>query len=204
MVKTVFSCSFSRLKTLFCNKKLFKSFLNLCVYFVKKAAQLILEKRPWLGCRKLPDPSFNRNFNALLTGVQYTLSFQLTSFELECLPLWSFNLLFFQVFLFFTTVFYLLSLRIAFFHVTNFLCPNCFFAAFCQVVHFCVALPRVLQIWESFFYPQVFFTSQSNTAAVAPVLLIWERCYYSQAFFTLHSFPTFGTTCFYQGFPGSQ
>ena len=28
--------------------------------------------------------------------------------------------------------------------------------------------------------------------------------FYSQAFFTFHSFPTFGTTCFYQGFPGSR
>ena len=38
-------------------------------------------------------------------------------------------------------------------------------------------LPRVLRIWESFFYYHVFFT--------------------------LHSFPTFGRTCLFQGFPGS-
>ena len=49
---------------------------------------------------------------------------------------------------------------------------------FCQVLHFCVVVPRVLQIWESFFY--------------------------TQAFFTLNSFPTFGTVRFYQGFPGGR
>ena len=36
--------------------------------------------------------------------------------------------------------------------------------------------------------------------AVSRVVRIWESFLYSQAFFTLHSFPTFGTTCFYQGF----
>ena len=36
------------------------------------------------------------------------------------------------------------------------------------------------------------------------VLRVWESVFYSQAFFTLHSFLTFDTTCFYQGFPGSR
>ena len=36
------------------------------------------------------------------------------------------------------------------------------------------------------------------------VLRIWESVSYSQAFFTLHSFPTFGTICFYQGLPGAR
>ena len=35
------------------------------------------------------------------------------------------------------------------------------------------------------------------------VLRIWKSIFYSQSFFTLLSFPTFGTICFYQGFPGS-
>ena len=52
------------------------------------------------------------------------------------------------------------------------------FSFFTFLRYFCVAVPRVLRIWESFFY--------------------------SQAFFTLHSFPTFATTCIYQGFPGSR
>ena len=49
---------------------------------------------------------------------------------------------------------------------------------FYQVLRFCVVVPRVLRIWESFVY--------------------------SQTFFTLNSFPTFDTTCFYQGFPGAS
>ena len=39
--------------------------------------------------------------------------------------------------------------------------------------------------------------------AVPWVLRIWESFFYFQTFFTLHPFLTFGTTCFYQGFPGS-
>ena len=35
------------------------------------------------------------------------------------------------------------------------------------------------------------------------VLRIWKSAFNSQSFFTLLSFPTFGTICFYQGFPGS-
>ena len=80
--------------------------------------------------------------------------------------------------LIFTSVFWMFSLLIAFFHVTSFLYLDCFFPAIHQVLHFCVVVPRVLQIWESLFYPQVLFT--------------------------LHYFPKFGTTCFYQGFPGSR
>ena len=40
-----------------------------------------------VGRRKLPDPLFNHIFNALLIGVQYTLSFQLTNIGLKCLHL---------------------------------------------------------------------------------------------------------------------
>ena len=35
--------------------------------------------------RKLSDPSLNHIFNALSIGVQYTVSFQLTNFDLKCL-----------------------------------------------------------------------------------------------------------------------
>ena len=38
-----------------------------------------------VGRRKLPDLSLNCIFNALSTGVQYTLSFQWTNFGLKCL-----------------------------------------------------------------------------------------------------------------------
>ena len=37
------------------------------------------------GRRKLPDPSLNRIFNALLIGAQYMLLFQWTNFGLKCL-----------------------------------------------------------------------------------------------------------------------
>ena len=36
------------------------------------------------------------------------------------------------------------------------------------------------------------------------MLRIWENNFYSHTFFTLHSFQMFGTTCFYQGFPGAD
>ena len=38
-----------------------------------------------VGRRNLPNPSLNHIFNALLTGVQYTLSFQSTNFGLKWL-----------------------------------------------------------------------------------------------------------------------
>ena len=40
------------------------------------------------GPRKLPDPSLNRSFNALLIDVQYTVLFQWTNFGLKCLRKW--------------------------------------------------------------------------------------------------------------------
>ena len=40
-----------------------------------------------VGRRKLSDYWLNRSFNALLIGVQYTLSFQWTTFGLKCLIL---------------------------------------------------------------------------------------------------------------------
>ena len=54
------------------------------------------------------------------------------------------------------------SLLIAFFHAVNFLYPHCFFAAFLSGTSSCVVVLRVLQIWESFFYPQAFFTLHSS------------------------------------------
>ena len=38
-----------------------------------------------VGRRKLAEPSLNHIFNALLIGVQYPLSVQLTNFGLKCL-----------------------------------------------------------------------------------------------------------------------
>ena len=67
----------------------------------------------------------------------------------------------------------ILLLFLKYFYFTNFLYRDYFLPG----VHFSVVVPRVLRIWERFFHSQVFFT--------------------------LQSFPTFDTTCFYQGFPGA-
>ena len=77
----------------------------------------------------------------------------------------------------------------------------------CQALRFYVDVPRVLRIWESFFYSQAFFTLHSfPTFATVPRLLrIWERFFTLREFFLSYThFPTFGTTCNYQGFPGSR
>ena len=68
-----------------CTEKLIKIFLYLCILFVQKTVQLILEKPGMVGRRKLPNPSLNRIFNALSISVQYTLSFQWTNFGRKCL-----------------------------------------------------------------------------------------------------------------------
>ena len=65
--------------SLFCDEKLFEIFFYLCIYFVQKTAKLI--------CRKRPNPSLNRIFNALSIDVQYTLWFQWIYFDLKCLIL---------------------------------------------------------------------------------------------------------------------
>ena len=49
------------------------------------------------------------------------------------------------------------------------------------------------------YFPLLYF---SVTFSPRP-LRFWVGIFFAQAFFTLPSFPTFGTTCFYQGFPGS-
>ena len=72
---------------------------------------------------------------------------------------------------------------------TRFLHPFCTFSA---------AHRRVIR--DTFILT---FLGPSGTV-LPRVLRIWESVFYSQTFFTLHSFPTFGTTCFYQGFPGSR
>ena len=60
---------FVGLRLLFCDGKSIKIFLYLYTLFVQKTTQLILA-----GGKNLADPSLNCVFNALLIGVQYTLS----------------------------------------------------------------------------------------------------------------------------------
>ena len=54
--------------------------------------------------------------------------------------------------------------------------------------------------WFHVFISPTFFTLCCCTASAANL----REFFYSHVYFTLHSFPTFDTTCFYQGFPGSQ
>ena len=76
---------------------------------------------------------------------------------------------------------------------------------FCQVLRSCV-VPWVLRIWEGFFFllsgffylkpfPHICHSTASATDLRELFLL--------SGVFTLHTFPTFGTICFYHGFPGS-
>ena len=64
----------------------------ICVFILSKKRRNWFHKNlhnsGMVGRRKLPDPSLNRIFNALLIGVQYTLSFQWTNFGLKCLLEW--------------------------------------------------------------------------------------------------------------------
>ena len=64
----------------------------ICVFILfKKRRNWVhknLDNSGMVGRGRLPDPSLNRIFNALLIGVQYTLSFQWTNFGLKCLLEW--------------------------------------------------------------------------------------------------------------------
>ena len=63
----------------------------ICVFILSKKRRNWFHKNlhnsGMVGCRKLPNLSLNHIFNALLIGVQYTLSFQLTNFGLKRLLL---------------------------------------------------------------------------------------------------------------------
>ena len=74
----------------FCDEKLLKIFLYLCIYFVQRTAQVISQNPSNSGTvarRKPPDPSLSRIFKALLIGVQYKVSFQWTNCGLKCLQI---------------------------------------------------------------------------------------------------------------------
>ena len=72
----------------FVTKNCWKSSYN-GVFILSKTHQNWFRKKLYnsgmVGHRKLSDPLLNRIFNALLTGVQHTLSFQWTNFGLKCL-----------------------------------------------------------------------------------------------------------------------
>ena len=64
-------------------------------------------------------------------------------------------------------------------------------------------LKNTTDLRELFFFSDVFYVILLPTFA-PQVLRIWENFFYPETFFNLHYFPTFGTTCFHQVFPGSQ
>ena len=89
LLKTVFFCTFWRLKILVLWRKIVQNFLIFVLFILSKKQYnwfyKNLHNSGMVGGRKLPDPSLNRIFNALSIGVQYILSFQWTNFGLKCL-----------------------------------------------------------------------------------------------------------------------
>ena len=83
---------------------------------------------------------------------------------------------------------------------------DCFFAAFLSGTSFlCCCTASATDLRDLFLLSGVFCLILLPTFAKVPqVLRIWENFFYPETFFNLHSFPTFGTTCFYHGFPGSR
>ena len=139
--------------------------------------------------------------------------------------------LFFSCFKFSTGFFYcfqVFSLLIAFVYLTNlkdfhqcffrcFLFHYRFLLLFFSCFHFtltvflsgtwllCCCATNAKDFRVLFLLSGVFYLTPLPALATEPrVLQIWESIFNSQAFFTLHSFPTFGTTFFYEGFPGSR
>ena len=85
VLKTVFYCTFWRLKILVLWQKIVKNLLVFVYLSAQKKSQLILENfhnSQVVGRRKLLDLLLNHVFNALSICVQYTLSFQWKKFGL--------------------------------------------------------------------------------------------------------------------------
>ena len=84
------------------------------------------------------------------------------------------------------------------------------FIHFITVFSGCFVSPLVLLLFfecfhfSKFLYRDCFLSGASFLPCCTRVLRIWESFFHSSAFFTLHSFPAFGTNCFYQGFPGKS
>ena len=101
----------------------------------------------------------------------------------------------------FTTDFYyyfwVFSLLIAFVNFINFRVFHHCLGGFILLLIFTIVF-RVFSFYKLSFPWLVFCVD------VPWVLWIGESIFYSQVFFSLHSFPTFGTTCFYQDFSASR
>ena len=58
--------------------------------------------------------------------------------------------------------------------------------------------------FTNFLYHDCFLLGTSLLCCCTASTTDLREFFYSEALFTLHSFPTFGTACFYQGFPGTR
>ena len=85
LLKTVFFCTFWRLKILILWRKIVQNFLIFVLFILSKKQYnwfyKNLHNSGMVGGRKLPDPSLNY----ISIDAQYTLSLQLTNFGLKCL-----------------------------------------------------------------------------------------------------------------------
>ena len=97
--------------------------------------------------------------------------------------------------LFSTTVFWVFLLLIAFFHFSAFMSGTLFL---------CCCTASGTDFKDLFLLSGVFYlTLLSHICHITASARDLRELFFSQAFFTLHSFPLFGRTYFYQGFPGS-
>ena len=89
---------------------------------------------------------------------------------------------------------------------------SCFFRRTLRVFHHCFfgclhfLMFSFLQMFSGVFIVDcIYLLHYSSLLLLLPRLLrIWKSVFYSDVVFTLHLFSTFGTTCFYQGFPGAD
>ena len=100
--------------------------------------------------------------------------------------------------LIFTSVFWLVSLLIAFFYESNVLCHDCFFAAFLSGTSFwCYCAVNTTDLRKLFFLSGDFYLTllphiYHSTASATDL----RGLFYPLVFLTLHSFPTFCINCF--------
>ena len=118
-------------------------------------------------------------------------------------PLRVFHHCFFRGFhfspLIFTTVFRVFSLLIAFFHVTNFVAFLSGTSLLCCCTVSATDLRGLFFLLSGFLYLKPFPHICHSTASPTDL----RELFLLSGIFTLHTFPTFGTICFYHGFPWS-
>ena len=130
-------------------------------------------------------------------------NFLAASFKNSCFfsgePLRVFHYRFFRCF-YFTTDFYYCFFR--YFHFTNFLYRDYFLSS---TSFLCCCTANTTDLIELFLVSGVFHLALLPQICHSTASTTDLRQHSSlSVVFTLHSFPTFGTTWFYRGFPGSR